>query len=354
MENPYILISNLLEGIKNQRTQEIIRRRFGLFDGRPQTLQEIGNAYDITRERVRQIEESGLEEISNPQALLKLKPLEKDLFEYINEYGQVRREEKLLDEMVCLCMPASQVEKLRKNEPTPEQCKHALNLILTLTQPFSKIEEDDYLHPSWTTEKNSLARAKKAIDSAATYFDKNRKTMTSEQLYDVIKKRLPGLSEKAVFSYMDAAKVIQENPFGEFGLIDWPEISPRGVRDKAYLIFKKEGKPLHFAQVTELINQLLPHNKPAYIQTVHNELIKDSRFVLIGRGIYALVEWGYQPGTVVDVIKEILAKEGPLTKEEITRKVLEKRLIKENTILINLQNKKYFKKNEDGRYTLAA
>ncbi|MDD5589921.1 MAG: hypothetical protein PHQ47_01970, partial [Candidatus Portnoybacteria bacterium] len=263
-------------------------------------------------------------------------------------------EEKLLDEMVCLCLPVSQIDKIRKSEATPDQCKHALNLILNLTEPFSKIEEDDYLHPSWTTDKNSLVRAKKAIDSAISHFDKNHKTISGKQLFELVKKQLPGLSEKAVFSYMDAARIIQENPFGEFGLIDWPEISPRGVRDKAYLIFKKEGKPLHFAEVTNLINQLLPHGKPAYIQTVHNELIKDPRFVLIGRGIYALVEWGYQSGTVVDVIKEIIGKEGPLAKEEIVRQVLEKRLIKENTILINLQNKKYFKKLEDGRYALVA
>jgi hypothetical protein len=116
---------------------------------------------------------------------------------------------------------------------------------------------------------------------------------------------------------------------------------------------KKEGHPFHFSEITGLINQQLPSVRQAYVQTVHNELIKDPRFVLIGRGIYALGEWGYEPGTVVDVISRILKKEGPLSKEDILKKVLAKRLIKENTVLINLQNKKSFKRLESGQFSIA-
>jgi len=87
------------------------------------------------------------------------------------------------------------------------------------------------------------------------------------------------------------------------------------------------------------------------VQTVHNELIKDSRFVLVGRGIYALEEWGYYPGQVKDVILRVLREERkPITKEEILEKVLEQRLVKENTILLNLSNKKYFERDVQGKY----
>ena len=79
---------------------------------------------------------------------------------------------------------------------------------------------------------------------------------------------------------------------------------------------------------------------------MHNELIKDQRFVLVGRGIYALAEWGYAKGVVRDVIRDLLAKHGPLTKDEIMDKVLKERYVKENTILVNLQNPKFFKKNK--------
>jgi hypothetical protein len=85
---------------------------------------------------------------------------------------------------------------------------------------------------------------------------------------------------------------------------------------------------------------------------VHNELIKDSRFVLIGRGIYAMREWGYQEGTIKNVIKDILSKsEKPLGKEEILEKVMKIRKVKKATVMINLNNKREFAKN-NGLYCI--
>jgi hypothetical protein len=355
MENPYSLVSQLLEDISNGRTRDVIARRFGLVGGRFQTLQEIGEQYNITRERVRQIEKNGLDHLLCSTIQAKIRPIEEEIFSYLKENGELRREKSLLDDLVCFCTPANQTERtLEKNDGQLTLCRAALNLILTLAKPFERQSESDDLYSFWALKKNSVKVAKKTIDSAVNYFDKNKKVMTDGELYRIIKKKFAGLSEKAIFSYIDLSKRIEKNPFGQFGLTAWPEISPRGVKDRAYLILKKEAKPFHFSEVTNLINRQLPHSRPAFVQTVHNELIKDPRFVLIGRGIYALTEWGYEPGTVVDVISQILKENGPLGKEEIIKKVLAKRLIKENTILINLQNKKHFKKLSDGRFDLTA
>jgi DNA-directed RNA polymerase delta subunit len=88
----------------------------------------------------------------------------------------------------------------------------------------------------------------------------------------------------------------------------------------------------------------------ANLRSVHNELIRDRRFVLIGRGIYALREWGYFPGEVKDIIFKFLKEEGPLTKEEILERIKKQRMVKENTVLINLA--KYFERDEKGRYRI--
>jgi len=353
MENPYNLVSELLEGINNRRTRDVIARRFGLSGDSAQTLQEIGEQYNITRERVRQIEKNGLDYLVQSKIQSRLKPVQDEIFSYFKDYGDMRREEKAFDDLVCYCVPASKLAQMQKNSQELALCRSALNLILTLGQPFERIPETDQFYPAWTINKNSLKTAKRTVDSAIKYFGKNHQLLKDAELFQVIKKSLPDISDKAALSYIDVSKLIEKNNFGEFGPADWPEISPRGVRDKAYLILKKEGQPFHFSEVTNLINQQLPDPRQAYVQTVHNELIKDPRFVLIGRGIYALGEWGYEPGTVVDVISQILKKEGPLSKEDIVKKVLAKRLIKENTILINLQNKKSFKKLEDGRFAIA-
>ena len=161
------------------------------------------------------------------------------------------------------------------------------------------------------------------------------------------------MSEKALFSWVELCRGISQNPFGEWGFVGSPEVSPKGVKDKAYLIFKKEKTPLHFTEVAALINQAAFSGRQAHPQTVHNELIKDPRFVLVGRGTYALSDWGYEPGTVRDVLVSALKKaETGLTKEEIIKTVQAKRLVKENTILLNLQNKKVFKKIDSERFTL--
>jgi hypothetical protein len=102
--------------------------------------------------------------------------------------------------------------------------------------------------------------------------------------------------------------------------------------------------------VAKLIGEVF--KKKAHVATTHNELIKDPRFVLVGRGLYALKEWGYSTGVVRDVIREILKKNGPISKEDVLEKVMKERYVKANTVMVNLQNPKYFKKNKQGLYTV--
>ncbi|MDP6703964.1 MAG: HTH domain-containing protein, partial [archaeon] len=129
---------------------------------------------------------------------------------------------------------------------------------------------------------------------------------------------------------------------------------PKGIKDKAYVVLKNTGKPLHFTQVAALIAELqevlAKTQKQVLPQTVHNELIKDPRFVLVGRGMYALREWGYQAGTVKDVLKAVLKKHGPLTKQELMKAAKKEREVKDSTILLNLQDKNVFAKDAQGRY----
>jgi DNA-directed RNA polymerase delta subunit len=122
------------------------------------------------------------------------------------------------------------------------------------------------------------------------------------------------------------------------------------MRDYAFLVIRKHGSPIHFREVAKQITQVF--KKKAHVATTHNELIKDPRFVLVGRGLYALKEWGYMSGVVRDVIKKIIEKNGPLTKDEIIEKVLKERYVKDNTIMVNLQNQKHFKKDREGKYSI--
>ena len=107
---------------------------------------------------------------------------------------------------------------------------------------------------------------------------------------------------------------------------------------------------MHFTEVAKGIEKLF--GRETHPATTHNELIKDGRFVLVGRGMYALKEWGYVQGVVRDVIRNILRENGPLTKDQIIEKVLKERHVKPGTVVVNLQNQKYFKRGKDGKFVL--
>ena len=158
-------------------------------------------------------------------------------------------------------------------------------------------------------------------------------------------------TEEIARRWLALSKLIDKNPLGEWGKSKSSNINAKGMRDYAYLVIRRHGSPIHFREVAKLITELF--KKKAHVATTHNELIKDPRFVLVGRGLYALTEWGYMSGVVKDVIKGLLEKNGPMTKDEIVDKVMKERYVKENTIMVNLQNPKFFKKLKDGKYTIA-
>ena len=144
------------------------------------------------------------------------------------------------------------------------------------------------------------------------------------------------------------SKKISKNPLGEWGKSTSSSIKTRGVKDYAFLMMRKHGSPMHFREVAKAVANTF--DKKCHTATCHNELIKDPRFVLVGRGLYALTEWGYRPGVVRDVIRETLEKMGPMKKDEIIKHVKKARFVKDNTILVNLNDSRYFKRLKDGRY----
>lgn len=354
MVNILKIVDESLDQISNPRTKEVLVRRFGLRDGDRKTLEAIGQDHKITRERVRQIEEAGLASLRQSKIMGKLEPLFKTFREHLSEHGELKKEETLYDDLTYVCFPAKEIERLQQEGKAEElnRCRSAFYFILTLGDNFERLPENDYFYSAWTNNKNSIKIAKRTVDSLVKHLSSQKKVLSKDELFVAIKNSFPELSDKAIHSYVDVSKHIEKNYLGHFGLAHWPEISPRGVKDKAYIILKNSGQPMHFSEVTEAINKNLNSNRRAYVQTVHNELIKDKRFVLVGRGLYALTDWGYEPGTVAEIIKSILQQEGALSKEQVLKKVLEKRMVKENTILINLQNRKLFERDKQGRYSI--
>jgi DNA-directed RNA polymerase delta subunit len=324
------------------KTKDVLNRRFGVKTGTPETLESIGKTFGITRERVRQIEEVGFNYIRKQNKEI-LDAVYADFTKYFEDKGGFKKEEIVLEDL------------------GGKTQKPYVLFLLTLGSQFSKICEKKDFYYFWSTLPEAKTEVKKNLDALVSDIKKIGKPISAEEFYGEISSKR-GFSQLATLSYLEISKRIQANKEGKLGLIDWPEIKPRGVRDRAFLVFKKHQKPLHFTEVATLIDKLeynLPNLsigkqvKKTYPQTVHNELIKDSRFVLVGRGTYALAEWGYAPGTIKDVIAGLLeTKQEPIHRDEIVKEVLSQRLVAKNTVLMNLNNKKYFEKDSQDRYFL--
>lgn len=317
----------------NSKTKDIFDRRFGVRTGLPETLEAIGKTLGITRERVRQIEEAGFNIVrkNNKEAL---NAAFADVEDYFKEQGGFKKEEKVLEEL------------------GGKNAKPYILFLLTLGTQFLRVCEKKDYHYFWSNLPGGQTKVKETLNSLVLGLEKIGKPISSKNFYAEVASK-QGLSEKATLSYLEVSKRIQPNKEDALGLTEWPEIKPRGVKDKAFLVFKKHGKPLHFTQVASLIDKLEYNtpNKKTYPQTVHNELIKDERFVLVGRGTYALSEWGYVPGTIKDIIIKVLKeKNEPIHKDEVVKQVLAQRLVAKNTVLMNLNNKKYFEKDANEKY----
>ena len=317
----------------SQKTKEIFDRRFGVKTGTPETLEAIGKTFGITRERVRQIEEAGFSFVrkNNKETLDRIYA---EFADYFKDQGGFKKEETILQELG------------GKNQ------KPYVLFLLTLGEQFSKVAEKKDYHYFWSDTPNAQLKVKEGLNLLVLEMQKIGKPVSQKDFQAQVA-GAQGISPKAVLSYLEVSKIIQPNKEGLLGLVEWPEIKPRGVKDKAYLVFNKAKKPLHFTEVAKFIDKLnynLP-NKKTYPQTVHNELIKDARFVLVGRGTYGLAEWGYVPGTIKDIIVKVLKeKNEPVHKDEVVKQVLSQRLVAKNTVLMNLNNKKYFDRDSNDRY----
>lgn len=324
----------------NPRMRDIVSNRYGLENEKRMTLEAIGKNYDITRERVRQIENFALATIKKSVDYRENGFVFDELKEVIKKLGSVVKEETLMNHI--------SKDKIVQNH---------INLYLVIGGHFTKVKETDDLHPHWSVDdllsdhiKDSIGKLHEDIGDEELLEEEEileKFVSNLDQLMDEYKN-----NKEIVHKYLSISKLIDKNDLGEWGKISSPHIRARGVKDYAYLVVRKNGKPMHFRDVAGEISKIF--KKKTNVATCHNELIKDKRFVLVGRGMYGLKEWGHAAGVVKDVIIEILKENAkPLTKSEIVEKVLAKRMVKPNTVIINLQDSKLFKKDKDGKYTLA-
>lgn len=334
-------INAILASLDN-RQREIIISRYGLLEKNKkiQTLASLGARYKVTRERIRQIEAGALKTVKetifkNPAFLAIISQGKK----LLKDAGGVMKSDTFLTEMQAV------IADLNLNE---------LKLIAEATGYFNFHPEDKNFYPFFYLDKIALRFAAGFIDQWTSFLRSRKEEILSGKysilLENFVKQK--GLKPTWATNFLSISKKISRNPYGDIGLTEWEEIAPKTIRDRIYLVLKKKKTPMHFRVIAQTINEIFVNRRRASVPTVHNELIKDKRSVLVGRGMYALREHGYEPGTAREVIKRILKKNGPLRPRDIILAVQKERFFKSNTVLVNLQNKAHFVRQADGTYKI--
>jgi len=331
-------VNDVLSTIEQDREREIITRRFGLFD-RKETLEQIGELLGITRERVRQLEKAILIRLkiaAEDNKIPSVRDTERSMIRHLSENGRIARVHDLTDKII-------------EGDTTQTHRSH-VGFIAELSPNLTVVNENDhYHHAVGIKEHGDEKKIKKNVDELVKAIKTHGEPISTEDLHGKLDYEHPS-HINALASVSKHLATLSET----WGLTKWPTVNPKNIRDKIYVILAENGEPLHFSDIAKAIKGSDFKRKDVTTQAIHNELIKDKRFVLIGRGIYALDTWGYSKGTVSDIITKVLKKNGePMHRDDIVRAVLKSRQVKETTILLNLQSKPQFKRVSKATYELA-
>ncbi len=334
--NTETIVQNILSNLDRDREREIIARRFGLFD-RKETLEQIGELLGITRERVRQLEKSvvaRLKASTEQGELAGMADVETAFATQLHKVGEAAR---VSDLSAALSEEDSRTEQSR------------ISFLALLCPSLAVIEDNDHFYYAVGIKD---VRDEKTMKAAVSHvLDTVKKIGKPASIEEVA--AAAGINDVAQARALASISKDLATLNSRWGLVKWPMVNPKNIRDKIYVILYENGKHMHFNEIAEAIKDSDFKRKDVTVQAIHNELIKDKRFVLIGRGIYALKEWGYAKGTVADIISEVLREAGePLHRDEIVKRVLKSRFVKETTILLNLQGKTQFKRVAKATYTL--
>ena len=330
-------ITNVFESILSslaEKERSVISRRIGL-TGNRETLQEIGDTYGITRERVRQIEDVGIKKIGRIMRTSPLMKVQESGEKILKLHGGVMTRDRLINAIIA---DIGATETLNMNIVDV-----LLQADFNLQRSKPQLGTNTYFHFPEVAKKLIESAHKEAVKT----LKKRGDIIETAALYEIIKANLfPSFGKvEAIMidSIMDIYIDLVKGEEKFIGLESWKILNPSTLKDKAIYVLKKKKEPMHFLDIASAITEYF--SEAVKVSTIHNELIRNAEFVLIGRGIYVLKEWGYKDGTVLDVVLDIFKKAGaPLSTEEITARVLKIRQVKTTTIYMNLQNKKFIER----------
>jgi len=323
----------------SQKEKFVIQRRFNLDEKTKATLEEIGQHFQVTRERVRQIERNALQKLRRNIENTPLFTINKMAYQFLQEAGGLMKEDLL-------------VSKILNGQSGFSFA--AVQLIVNLDKRFDRLPNTVMYHPYIKYKTLPEQFIKNVADQSTKFLQESNAVTKISTIASHLKKLTADehlVQPETLASIYQINKNFKLVGNDSVGLMKWRHVNPRTIRDKIFFILRDKTKPLHFVDIANDIVKAGFDKKTLNHQAIHNELIRNDEFVLIGRGIYALKEWGFSIGTVSDIITSILKEKGSMHQDDIIAEVLKQRQVKPITIILNLKSKDTFVRV--GRYQYA-
>jgi RNA polymerase alpha subunit/sigma-70-like protein len=332
----------------DDRSRSILRDRHGLWDDICETLQEIGDKFNLTRERIRQIEVKAKRRLRNTAAIEFKRFVQRKL---MSHFGNDEHSGVISD---------SALPRLFADDCTEEEATVGIEFIIDLLGSNEKL-----FGPFMSRPEPGIYAAGLHIHTLyLTAVERIRSILTSKRtalkIDEVLSSATAGFENADLFF----RKVMEVSP--SFRVInnrfvvcsDWPLYSTKTTSALCRVALSVSGKPLHFREIAARIVQLNPDMSSVNIRTVHNELVKRSDlFVNVGEGTYALLEWGLKrPPYLKDALIRILSESSyPVQYWYIEQKMRTISAYKPTSIRMTLDlNPKIFKKYDGDQYSLVA
>lgn len=323
------LMKRLL-GLLSKKEKDVIERRFAIGYEQRETLDFIGKHYSVTRERIRQIEAVAIQKLLRISQDKSIRVLHDLALRILANNGNAMFEDVLISEMLKHIENPSNVDI------------NSLKFTLKVSKDIRKQEKNQFHRTFWHSNEITATGVKQVTKDIKSFLKKQKAVQSFEDINSALGTKYPEALIKSALNIDWNFLQVEE---AKWGLKEWRFINPRSIKDCIMIVLKEAGKPLHFSAIMEAISKDFPNRKRVTPQASHNELIRHDEFVLVGRGLYGLKEWGLAAGTVCDLIRMVLIENnGPMKRQDIIQSVLDKREVRLGTISLSLQKYPFFER----------
>lgn len=356
------LIKEILTRSGDERRWLVVQRRFGFEGASELTLEELGAAFGLTRQRVQQMEEGALEELK--EALVDRQYTAKDY--------RVREDIISTVQTVYQFISTGTISAIRESELltlvggtfgiAPEEMKPSLFLICSLVGARRIAFHGTELDPVWgklgRPERALLEKAIRRLDELLT-----RETPLPLSEFDILVRlnKGTGKAEKLSPSQLhDLIELCSSTERREDGLV-WGRFEClKGRGNQVERLMAVSGGPMSLTEIVREVNaRLVPLGERAVQpNNLSGQMTLDERFVPVGRsGQWGLRLWPHlETGSILQLMEQcLIARNEPATEGEIYAYVKQRRPVSDKSIAIYLAgNKDKFVKVDAFRWSLAS